>query len=206
MKQFEVNSGRPTLTRILSSGRRVRVSVNVISKIVAIVAVLLTTIGVYAQGSLTLNAGDIYTYQFSSLPLQGTWDVQEPPGLPRGQVNGFFLPGSFQPGSSLLVEMFEDSTSSSPIASQTLISPVGFSPPPGPLLWSLDAWQDLQGAVRLSMLSGSVTIDLFQVTANRDDSGVLNSFGSSALPVPEPNSIRLISCAALLGALMRSRR
>ena len=173
---------------------------------VAITALLLVTIGASAQVNLTLNAGDTYTFQFSSLSFQGIWDVQQPPGVPIGEINGLFLPDSFQPGSSLLVEMFEDSTSLSPIASQVLISQVGFSPPPGPLLWSLDAWQDLQGAVRLSMLSGSATIDLFQVTVNRDDSGMLNSYGSSALPVPEPNSILLIGVAALLGALMRLYR
>jgi hypothetical protein len=172
---------------------------------VAVVALLLTTFDAYAQGTLTLNAGDTYTYQFSSLSLQGTWDVQDHPGVPIGRVDGFFVPGSFQPGSSLLVEMFEDTPSSSPIASQTLNSPVGFPAPPGPLFWSLDAWQDLQGSVRVSMLSGSVTMDFFQVTANRNDSGVMNSYRSSALPVPEPNPISLMGVGVLLITLMRSR-
>jgi hypothetical protein len=184
----------------------VKASANTLLKIAPFLAALLTTIGAYAQGSLTLNTGETYTYQFSSLSLQGTWNVQDPPGVPMGRVDGLFVPGSFQPGSSLLVEVFEDTTSSAPIASQTLNSPVGFPAPLGPLFWSLDAWQDLQGAVRVSMLSGSATMYLFQVTANRNDSGVLNSYGSSALPVPEPNSISLVSVAALLATLMKSRR
>lgn len=200
IKRFKLNGEKSALTLTLFWG--VRVSLNYILKIVAILDLLLTTIGAYGQGSLSLNAGDTYTYQFSSLSLQGIWFVQEPPGVPVGKVDGLFLPGSFQAGSSMLFEMFEDTTNSSPIASLTLD---GSSPPPGPLLWSLNAWQDLQGAVRISMLSGSATLSSLQVIANRNDSGVLNSYGSSALPVPEPNSIFLVGFAVLLGTRAATR-
>jgi len=192
IKRLEVNGGKLTRTPL--------------QKIIAILAVLLSTIGAYAQGSLTLNAGDIYVYQFNTLLPQGSWDIQEPPGAPAGKIDGLC---TFQSGSSLFVEMFEDTTNSLPIATQTLNfsnSSGGLPPPPGPALWSLDACQDLQGTVRGSMLSGSATFSQFQVAVIRNDLGALNVYSSSAMPVPEPNSILLGGFAALLSGLEKLRR
>ncbi len=173
---------------------------------VLIVATLIPGAQSFAQGSLTMNAGDKYVFQFSSLPLSGTWDMREPPSVPAGRVDGLFVPGSFVVGSSFLAEMFEDSVNDVPIASQTLNSVSDLPAPPGPAFyWSNGAWQDLQGVVRLTMLRGSVSIYSLVVAANRNDAGVFNSYSTSALPVPEPGSVVLFIWGALLAVCYRRR-
>ena len=146
---------------------------------------------VYSQG-ITLSAGETYTYQFSTLPLLGPWNPVEPPPAPFGRLGGAFA--SFPRGGSIVCEMFEDSSSGVPIATQTWVWPEGsgMPPPPGPALVSSGAWGDLQGTVRFTMVSGSVTIPYFLVDAVRSDSGVFNEYFSRV--VPEPGVLSLF-CA-----------
>jgi hypothetical protein len=147
---------------------------------------MIACINVQSQG-IVLNAGDTYTYQFSTLLLQGVVAIPpNPPGVPAGMIQGAFALGSFQPGSTLLCEMFEDSTAQAPIASQTLIYPEGYSPPPGPVFWSVGAWQDLQGAIRFTMVSGSVTISEFTVSATLNEIGGLTEYSTTVVPEPKP--------------------
>jgi hypothetical protein len=59
--------------------------------------------------------------------------------------------------------------------------------------------EDLE-ALRVSALIGTITMRSLHVTVNRNDAGMLNSYGSSALPVPEPSSFLLLG---FLGILLR---
>src|SRR6266850_227240 len=115
--------------------------------ILLIFATLVACLPVSSQ--ITLNAGDSFTYQFTSLP-----DVIVPAdGFGTRPVGVFIVNLSgFNVGTDMLrVEMFENSLSEAPavtfVAEQSLDGT------------SFDGWADFQGVVRLTMLSGSVTVD-----------------------------------------------
>jgi hypothetical protein len=105
----------------------------------------------------------------------------------------------------MVCEMFEDSTDQAPIATQTLLWPVGsgMPAPPGVRFWSDGAWQDLQGAIRFTMVSGSVTVTSFDVSAVRNEFGGFTQYASTV--VPEPCSLALFYAFAAAGLLWRSR-
>jgi hypothetical protein len=174
------------------------------SKPIATIAALLSPFSVLAQGSLTLNAGETYTFEFSTLPLIGPTT----PGLPFntfGSLSGIFSP-SLQPGSAILFEMFEGSVAETATGSQTLSAPVGLPAPPGPFMFVDGAWQDLQGAVRISMLSGSATLSIAKASVVRDEAGGLFEYSSSVLPVPEPSPFVLIGAGSIALCLMNQDR
>src|SRR2546422_10540402 len=104
-------------------------------------------------GQLVLNPGDSWTYTFSSLPFQGGTNVFLT--STHGEFDFTVRSSSFDPGDTLAYEMFENSTSEAPICSGTLNTA-----PQGTLICSApNGWQDVQGAVRFRMLSGSLTVD-----------------------------------------------
>jgi len=153
----------------------------------------------FAQGGLTLNAGDSYVYQFSNLPLQS---ISLNPGKPDNLSVNFQL-GSFTTNGSLLAEMFEDSTSEVPVASQTLTYDPSLSIP-APLfaiLLSPNAWQDLQGVVRFSMLSGSATITQFRVKTVLTDPAGYAIHWEIIQPVPEPSLFSLVGVGSVIFCL-----
>ena len=168
----------------------------------AILAALLAVSDAHGQGSLTLNSGDVYTFEFNTLAFSGPWARAMPPAAPVALVTGSLVPGTFQPGSVLLFEIFENTATEPAAASQTLVAEVGGVP--GAAFWASDTWQDLQGTMRVSMLSGWGTFDTLNVIAIRDDAGTLIGYGMSALPVPEPNTGFVLAFGFL--ALMISRR
>ena len=148
----------------------------------AIIATALMTVAcshLRSQG-IILNAGDTYTYQFTSLPLQGPYVPDPPPSPPFGRFDALFA--GFVRGGSVLCELFENSTDEVPFASQSLTSPADLPPPPGPLIWANDAWQDLDGALRFTMLSGSVTITMFRVQVVRSEISGFTEYASTVVP------------------------
>ncbi len=57
-----------------------------------------------------------------------------------------------------------------------------------------NAWQDLQGAIRITALSGSATLDGIIVSAfvpNQSEPGFLDRYEAS-VPVPEPSAAALL--------------
>jgi len=165
--------------------------------LITIGAIILAYSRVHSQG-FTLRAGDTFTYQFNTLPLQG--GHSDPPLSAAGKLDALF--GSFAPGGTVLCEMFENSTAEAAIASQTLSSTAGYPAPPGASFWSVGAWQDLQGAIRFTMVSGSVTITSFRVMAIRDEATGLTEYSSTI--VPEPEALPLL-CALVGIAVMRRK-
>ena len=99
-----------------------------------------------------------------------------------------------EPGESLRVEMFENTLSESPFATQTFT--------PSSSLTSVamygprSQWLDHQGLVRLTMLSGSTEIGGAYFITSPD----LFTFCSASVPVPEPRSIVLVLIAIVFGA------
>jgi len=152
---------------------------------------LLMQIGVCAQGTLKLNAGESFTYEFSSVQLVGL-TFPDPPFLTYGSLGCFFSPASV-PGSTMLWEMFATSVSDSPIASQVVGVPVFPQPPNPPPIYANAGWQDLQGIVRLSTLTGSATLSQVRISVVRSEAGNLFRY-SSLVPIPEPKPF-VIFCA-----------
>ena len=151
----------------------------------------------FGHAQLALNAGDVWTYTFASLPFVGNTNafITFPQGLFNFTVNGSTL----QNGDLLSYEMFETTSALTPICSGTMTggSPTTLS------CSSAGAWQDREGAARFTMVSGSLTVE--SVTLQAIVSGPsLSSFevySSTFTPVPEPANLGLIGCAISAGFL-----
>src|SRR5437868_1419283 len=104
------------------------------------------------DAQLLLKPGDTWAYRFDSLPKTGNISVfvTNPVGAVTFTVDG----STFQSGDELRYEMFENNLSEMPICSG-LISSV---PPVTRTCQASSSWQDLQGVIRLTMISGSMTV------------------------------------------------
>ena len=142
-------------------------------------------------GQLVLQPGDVYTYQFNTLPQTGLVSAfgTDPGGSVSFQVNS----GSFQNGDSLRYEMFENSIAEQPICSGTMSS----APPYTNLCKSLSAWQDVQGVFRLTMISGSVTVDSFYLEVIKPGPSLssYNVYSATIVPVTPTHPLPLLSVA-----------
>ena len=103
---------------------------------------------------------------------------------------------------ALRYDMFETSTAEPPIAS-------GLYTTQAPkLLVALNAWQDLQGAVRFTLESGTqpLTLDGFYLQVTRSDE---QAYAQTVTPVPEPSSVALFGlggCVLVFAVMTRSKR
>jgi hypothetical protein len=139
----------------------------------------------FPQGVL-LSAGESYEFQFSSLSyLQPIAFPNQVSHTGSGDVVVSFTPYSIGDGDSFLLEAFPDSLSDVPV-SRVFSFPdnqlpdgvyIGFIWWPGPEPF----WPDLQGAARITMLTGNAEITSFGVRQIVGGSVYQQSF-----PVPEP--------------------
>jgi hypothetical protein len=116
------------------------------------VFVLLLAACFRGEGQLLLNPGDQWTYPFDVLPRTGSTNafIATPGGSFEFTVDGSTL----QDGDSLLYEMFENNTNEAPICTGSVT--LGSSPTPA--CSAPGAWQQLHGAIRFTMVTGSVTV------------------------------------------------
>ena len=160
------------------------------------VAVLVTSLGCLtaAGQGLQLAAGETYTYSFSSMEFLGP---AADGSLGSAAFVVRFLGDLLDPTDSIRLEMFEGSVASSPFASDTFL---GANPPLARVQQDrsqvIPHWADLQGAVRLTMLTGSANVERIGVFA---DIGRF-SYGNS-VAVPEPSSLALFCLAGLASGL-----
>jgi hypothetical protein len=144
------------------------------------------------HSQITLSAGDRYVYEFSTLSPA----FELPFGAPMGSFGFSITPGTLQTGDLLQWEMFENSPSGDP-----LFTGYYSSDSPQDNYGVYGAWQDLQGSVRFTMLSGSVGLDWLNILATVPrgfDPPMV--YQAIVTPVPEPCSITLfLSGAGLLG-------
>ena len=154
------------------------------------------------HSQLVLNPGESWTYPFSDLPRTGSVSVftSTPGGILDFTVDG----STFQSGDMLRYEMFENDTSAAPICSGILNSA-----PSGKITCESNfAWQDVQGAIRLTMLAGSLSVD--GVTVKAIVPGVSLSsydvYSSTFVPTPEPGTLGLLGAGICAGFLRRFRR
>jgi hypothetical protein len=152
-------------------------------------------------GQLLLNPGDSWAYQFSDLPKTGTVSIFN--STPSGVLDFTIDGATFQSGDVLRFEMFENSASEAPICTGTLSS----APPFEGMCETNMAWQDRQGAIRLTMLSGSVTVDNITVKAIIPGASltVNDVYSSTFVPLPEPATLSLFAAALCAGLFGRHR-
>jgi hypothetical protein len=163
-------------------------------------AVILVTSCLTSYGQITLQPGDAYVFEFSSLPSVG------PP--PRGDHNQgrfdvFIAPDTIQSGDILMIDLFENTPLEMPFASGEFSL---FGKPATFGILRLDAWQDLQGSGRVTMLSGSCVIDRFRVSSVRLEDGVPIQYASTIVPTPEPGTLSLIVIGVLGGIYAAKRK
>lgn len=145
-----------------------------------------------SHGQLSLNPGESWAYQFNNLPKTGM--VSAFGATPGGVFEFMVDSATFQSGDMLRFEMFENDTSEVPICSGVMSS----APPFTGSCETDAAWQDRQGAVRLTMLAGSVTVDTITVKAIIPGPS-LSSYDVNSVtfaPVPEPGPVTLTLLAA----------
>jgi hypothetical protein len=105
-----------------------------------------------------------------------------------------------EPGESLRLDMFENNANGTPVASQTYnpsasMTFVGLSSP--------GSWLDYQGEIRLTMLAGSVEVDLGHFFVRPDPFRYCDTY----VVVPEPGALALSAFGSgILGITRLSRR
>jgi hypothetical protein len=160
---------------------------------------VLLELSVHAQ--LVLNPGQTWTYSFSSLPFVGNTNAftTSPQGIFSFSVNGSTL----QSGDLLSYEMFEGSPSLTPICAGTMTG----SSPTTLACTSPVAWQDREGSVRFTMLSGSVTVDTVSLTAivSGPSLSSFEVYSSTFTPVPEPTGLFVFGSLACVSWLWLRR-
>ena len=104
-----------------------------------------------ASGQLLLRAGESFAHEFSTLPFRYYQRATFPP---YSEFWFRVLPDSFEPGTRLQYEMFANSLTEPPARSGILTETPPYDHRDAPLY----VWDDRQGAIRLTTLTGSVMI------------------------------------------------
>jgi hypothetical protein len=149
-----------------------------------------------SQGIL-LNAGDSYSYQFESLPFDGYFTF----GTPQAYFYLALSPSKLGSNGALRFEIFEDTPAGPPLFSRTVTASSGMSDMSCTVP---NAWADVQGSIRLTMVSGSVSISVFslQCITAAGPSG-FGFYGDRIYPVPEPSAFTLLSLGCIAVVVLR---
>lgn len=169
-------------------------------KTLLLIAAILTTGAFTGASQVLLHGGDTYTYQFNTLPFES--HVTNGVAAPFGFFSLPIFPSDLGPTGMLRMEMFENTTSETPIFSRTLTSSSSLGDTHAT---AVGAWGDVQGAIRLTMLSGSLTINIFSLEAvtAASPSG-FDVYGDRVIPVvPEPGPFALVGLSSLTVAFCR---
>lgn len=156
---------------------------------------LINALSAGAQEFLSLSAGQSYTHKFSTVSFRQFGVLSEQFGLGTFHFRAF----NSDPQNTVMLEIFETSTAEAPLRSLTLS---GFSD--SVLVSQFDAWQDLQGAMRVTVLNGIVDISAFEVGVIGGPAGPFNYY-SQITRVPEPSTLALVSLGSLALLLFKRR-
>src|SRR5688572_860989 len=118
-------------------------------KLIQKTIIILCALAVSAYSQIVLQPGDVFTHTFTNLPqvAPGGGVSAVPVGAFTVSVSAFDVTNDV-----LFVEMFENGTNEAPLLTfvQEAVNDGSSFP---------NAWADFQGTVRLTMLSGSVTLE-----------------------------------------------
>ena len=154
-------------------------------KSLGLLVFLIGCLAAAGQG-IVLNAGDVFSFTFTSLNPGSTPPV---PRLSEAAFEATLSGDGLSIGESLRLEMFEDTLLQPPFASDTVTGTVFSFPsvfvtaPNSPTAH----WSDLQGCGRITMLTGSVRISALTFSTQ-----IGTRFLSSTFPVPEPSVTRFL--------------
>jgi hypothetical protein len=166
-------------------------------KILLTALVVLTSLGAHAQGYLHLTEGQSYTYSFSSIPYLGPGALNGP----YGSAYFYFAQSNINNTQNVvLLQMFETSSAQTLLAERTISTWLAAAPTfPGANSSSLsraNAWQDVEGAVRVSVLSGEAYLGGVGMLIE-DGPAVLGIYRLT-VAVPEPSSCLLVVLGAVV--------
>jgi len=138
---------------------------------------------------MLLNAGDTFTYEFQTVPFE--YSVLPPQFLTVNAHFGYGLdPATFDSTTDMIrVEAFETSTNEPPFFSGSSPNAVGYA-------WIVQSspthWQDLQGVLRITVVTGSVVLRSIQVgVVITRAGGGYSAYNTPTIPVPLP-SLRIV--------------
>jgi len=155
-------------------------------KAILILLVVFFGLDLPLHSQISLNPGDAYTYEFTTLSLGGT--AFSPP---RGC---FGVDMSIPVGGQVRYEAFENNVSDVPWGSGEIAASQGL------FTCGQQKWQDLQGVVRFTVLSGSAQLNSmqFEVLVNFDA-----IYFTSVVPVPEPSVLGLFGVGFMASGVFK---
>ena len=154
-----------------------------------------------AQSQISLNSGESYTYSFSYPVTVHVGRVFIPYSLFHPGISGF------DPGDIVRLEMFENSTNEGAFCS-VLYNPQSASS----CYYQGGGWDDFQGAVRVSVLAGSIQFSSFVLQSSHgagiDGQGQYLASGfNEQVVVPEPATLCiLLTSAGIWASLLVFRK
>ena len=159
-----------------------------------VIAATILVISNSANAAL-IAAGQVYDYTFTSLAFIELFTVQN-----QGGAGIFLSDDLLDPGDIVRLELFENSVSDTAFFTNDFTDPtynfgVGvFNPVP---------WQDLQGSLRLSVLSGSINLNSIFIQVFNDGSKYSETTYISSVPIP---SATWLFGSGLIGLIGVARR
>ena len=147
------------------------------------------------HAQLVLKSGESYTYRFDSLPFQGnsTFGIAGPSGTLFAYIDPSF-PQSLGPANSYKVELFEDTTDGVPIFSRTITSSSSIYDTD---YRTTNAWGDLQGSIRVTAVSGFITLSGFSLQAIRTSAaGGFDIYATDRIFLPAPPILSIVQSNA----------
>ena len=162
--------------------------------------VVLSFIYSSTANSVTLDAGDIARLQFDGLEIWGDYGA--------GDFGNFKVNSSYFTANNLTlkVELYSNDFSQPPVQSYIISDEPPYLPW-GSVNIDQTVWQDLQGAVALTVLSGSFDFELFEIDIGINGVNYVQDFYASEFAiVPIPPAIILFISGFIVVATYGCRK
>lgn len=148
-----------------------------------------------SASAVILNSNDTFVYAFNSLPSVEYLGYQN-----QGGATIHFSGDLLDIGDVVRLELFEDSLLGPVIFSNDFNSPTEHFG-----VTRINTWQDLQGVIRLTVLSGSVGLSSIDLQVFKDGYRYADSYTTTAA-VPEPETYAMMLAGLGLMGFVSYRR